>query len=219
MRYSAATYQKNCPNCLETYIPPAETLNYFKVREIDFERHKFYRGRGCHACRNTGYRGRIGIFELLTLNDVIRDAILMRKTSSEIRRLARSTVGILSMMEDGFYKSLKGVSTLEEVLRVIYNAESETWAGRTADEIIRACEGLESAEEMSEKSQSANIPAPQPAKPVVIKPVAKPVAQSAPIEIKSAESAKVDTAVNKEQKSDTSGKKGRKNLLHCGFPA
>jgi len=135
--------RKNCPHCLVPYIPPPETLSYFKVREIDFERHKFVHGRGCPACRNTGYHGRIGIFEVLTLNDAIRDAILMRKTSSEIRRLARNSVGILSMMEDGFYKSVKGISTLEEILRVIYNAESETWAGRTADEIIRACEGFE----------------------------------------------------------------------------
>lgn len=135
--------RKNCPHCLVPYIPPPETLSYFKVREIDFERHKFFHSRGCTSCRNTGYRGRIGIFELLTLNDTIRDAILMRKTSSEIRRLARNTVGILSMMEDGFYKAMKGITTLEEILRVIYNAESETWAGRTADEIIRACEGFE----------------------------------------------------------------------------
>ena len=184
--------RRNCPYCQVPYIPPPETLAYFKVREIDFERHKFSHGRGCPSCRNTGYHGRIGIFEVLTLNDTIRDAILMRKTSSEIRRLARNTVGILSMMEDGFYKSLKSITTLEEILRVIYNAESETWAGRTADEIIRACEGFE----VNAPAAVESIPADVLERPDMV--VAAPLAAAS--EVKKSEEKGTDKEKKPEKK-------------------
>jgi len=124
----------NCRHCLESYIPSRETLESFSIR--DSKKYKFVHGRGCKMCKNLGYQYRIGIFEVLPLNALIRDAILARKTSLEIRKLARDTVGILSLMEDGLYKALKGISTLEEVLRVVHMEEFN----RTPEEIISLCE-------------------------------------------------------------------------------
>ena len=146
--------RKICPHCRVSYKPPQKTLDSFNVSEINFEKHKFFKGKGCSSCRDTGFRGRIGIFELLTLDDSVRDSILQRKSSSEIRKLARISTGMLSMMEDGFYKALKGFTTLEEVLRVIHTEESTTWESRTADNVISICEDTEPEKPMPVKLTS-----------------------------------------------------------------
>ena len=83
----------------------------------------------------------MGIYELLIVNDAIRDAILAKKTSSEIREVARKETGLISLKEDGFYKALKGFTTLDEVSRVVYHKESDEFIGRSVEEIIFLCEG------------------------------------------------------------------------------
>lgn len=77
---------------------------------------RLYKGKGCDVCHNTGYEGRIGIFELLIFNDEIRDAIVARKDSDTIEELAIKA-GMRTMLEEGLMKMQQGVTTLEEILR------------------------------------------------------------------------------------------------------
>jgi type II secretory ATPase GspE/PulE/Tfp pilus assembly ATPase PilB-like protein len=78
-----------------------------------------YRGKGCKECRHTGYRGRVGVYELLAMTDPVRTAIQERRSAGEIRKAAQST-GMVALREDALRKVLSGVTTLEEVLRAVY---------------------------------------------------------------------------------------------------
>jgi len=77
----------------------------------------FYRGRGCPECMGTGYRGRTGLFELLVVDDAIRELINQRADATAIRRQAVKA-GMAELRADGIRKALKGITTIEEVNRV-----------------------------------------------------------------------------------------------------
>jgi len=75
------------------------------------------------------------------VNDAIRDAILKRSTSSEIKKIARKHSGLITITEDGFYKALKGLTTLEEVIRVVYRGDSDGLQPISIEELIKGSEG------------------------------------------------------------------------------
>jgi type II secretory ATPase GspE/PulE/Tfp pilus assembly ATPase PilB-like protein len=75
------------------------------------------RGTGCDECRGTGYRGRLGIYELFEINEDVRSLILKRASSPEIRRHAVAA-GMVTLRDDGWRKACEGVTTVEEILRV-----------------------------------------------------------------------------------------------------
>jgi type IV pilus assembly protein PilB len=79
-----------------------------------------HRGRGCKSCKQSGYQGRTGIFELLFINDKVKQLIAEKASTQVIREAAKKTVGMVSLKEDGLRKVLKGITTLEEVDRVTY---------------------------------------------------------------------------------------------------
>jgi len=81
------------------------------------EKIRLYKGKGCEVCHDTGYEGRIGIFEIMIITDEIRDAITAKKNASEIKAIALKH-GMISMVEDGIQKVLQGVTTIDEILRV-----------------------------------------------------------------------------------------------------
>ena len=76
----------------------------------------FYHGTGCEQCRNTGYHGRTGLFELMVLDQSIRDKIMVRSASGDIAKVAKAS-GMKLLREDGWEKVLAGVTTPEEVTR------------------------------------------------------------------------------------------------------
>jgi type II secretory ATPase GspE/PulE/Tfp pilus assembly ATPase PilB-like protein len=78
-----------------------------------------YRGEGCDECLGSGYRGRIGIYEVMVIDDVIREAMLEKCSAANIKKMAIER-GMTTMVEDGFHKAIEGITTLEEVLRVIH---------------------------------------------------------------------------------------------------
>ncbi|MEE8131763.1 MAG: ATPase, T2SS/T4P/T4SS family [Candidatus Paceibacterota bacterium] len=80
---------------------------------------KFFVGKGCKKCLQSGYHGRVGIHEILEINDEIRSMIMGRANASEIKEAAIK-MGMTTMIEDGFQKALKGTTTIEEILRVIH---------------------------------------------------------------------------------------------------
>ena len=77
----------------------------------------FYKGSGCSQCADTGYKGRIGIHEVLVIDEGVREAILRKASADEIYRVA-ITQGMVPMAEDGFLKAANGLTTIEEVLRI-----------------------------------------------------------------------------------------------------
>ena len=79
-------------------------------------KYEFYKGEGCEECKDTGYRGRIGIFELMIMNDKLRELVLKNASTAELNQEALKQ-GMISLRDDGVQKILQGITTLEEVLR------------------------------------------------------------------------------------------------------
>jgi len=107
--------RKICPKCKEAYKPSENLLKGLNIN-TDGRDFTFYRGKGCRHCKDTGYKGRIGIFELLTLDDEIRDMILGKASTSHIRKVALKK-GMKSLRHDGIIKVINGITTVEEVIR------------------------------------------------------------------------------------------------------
>ncbi len=107
-----------CPECKEAYAPPVEAFRRLNLAQ-DLESVTFYRGRGCDRCRQTGYRGRIGVFELMPVSDHLRDLILRKAPTHELRQ-AGLEAGMMTLKQDAMQKILEGTTTMEEALRVVY---------------------------------------------------------------------------------------------------
>lgn len=107
--------RKICPDCKEKYTPDKEASMAISLNEE--EKIDFYRGKGCPKCLDTGYRGRIGIFELMIVNEKIHNLIIAKSPRDEINRQAES-LGMVSLRDDGVRKVKQGLTTIEEVLRL-----------------------------------------------------------------------------------------------------
>lgn len=111
--------RKICRSCIESYTPMGDTLLYLKKYLPDTgEKGKFYRGKGCPECNKKGYKGRIGIYEVLEVNDEIR-ALTIKHTSSDEIYQAAIRNGMVPLLRDGINKASGGITTIEEVLRVV----------------------------------------------------------------------------------------------------
>ena len=107
-----------CKDCKETYDPESEDLpDDFPAERLAASGQKIYRNVGCENCRRTGYRGRLGIYELLVTNDEIRHLMTQAGTSDVIKQAAIRN-GMETLRMDGWNKVLSGITTIEEVLRV-----------------------------------------------------------------------------------------------------
>jgi type II secretory ATPase GspE/PulE/Tfp pilus assembly ATPase PilB-like protein len=106
-----------CSHCRGEDTPKQDLLDNLGIQDG-----AFYRGRGCDECRGTGYHGRLGIFEIMVVSDVIASAITRRESAGEIRRLARS-MGHAGLREDAIRKAREGLTTLEEVIRSVWVEE------------------------------------------------------------------------------------------------
>ncbi|HKS04934.1 MAG TPA: GspE/PulE family protein [Gemmatimonadaceae bacterium] len=107
-----------CASCQTQYEPPPEHVAALAGRPIG--RVRLVHGAGCADCRNTGYKGRLGIFELFVMSDEIRDAVTRRASRSELRALA-ANAGFVPLRSDGWEKVRTGATTVEEVLRVAHD--------------------------------------------------------------------------------------------------
>lgn len=94
---------------LKEHVPP----------EILGDNRDFSQGKGCNVCHGTGYHGRMGIYEVLEMNDFIREAVMRRADAGEVKKIAIKN-GMTTLLEDGFRKALQGDTTIEEILRVIH---------------------------------------------------------------------------------------------------
>ncbi len=106
-----------CPACAQPAAPTPEDFDRLRARPGELDHARFLVGAGCDACRRTGYRGRVGIFELLAVDDEVRQRISSRATSAEVRAAA-ITAGMRTLRDDGVAKIASGQTTPEEVIRV-----------------------------------------------------------------------------------------------------
>jgi general secretion pathway protein E len=105
-----------CAECAQRYSPDrADLPETFELEPGE----QLVRGAGCKNCRNTGYRGRIGIYELMRLSDELRDLIMHRKSAPEIAGVAIGTDLLWTLREDGFAKARAGLTTISEVIRAL----------------------------------------------------------------------------------------------------
>ncbi|MGC9195956.1 MAG: GspE/PulE family protein [Syntrophobacteraceae bacterium] len=111
--------RKVCAKCSQDYIPEPVDLRRLGYGGGETRGVAFKVGHGCPQCRFTGYSGQVGVFELLFLNEPIRDALLNRKTSSDIRRIAVETSGLVTLFEDGIMKAAGGLTSLQEIFRCL----------------------------------------------------------------------------------------------------
>jgi len=107
-----------CQRCKMVKEPTEEEKKVLKLTESD----TLYEGKGCEACRHTGYRGRIGIFELLVVDDQIRGMIVDKVPANEIKKVAVGK-GMVTLWEDARMKVKEGITTYKEILRTVYVEE------------------------------------------------------------------------------------------------
>ncbi len=105
-----------CTQCREETTPSAEALEDLDLKPEDIADKTYYRGKGCDACNNTGYKGRVGLFELMVLNDDLREMIMTSSSRDELRDSARG-FGMVTLRDAGMEAAEQGRTTLEEVIR------------------------------------------------------------------------------------------------------
>jgi type IV pilus assembly protein PilB len=111
--------RKVCQQCKEEYEPTDEMKEFLTLQ--GFTGQKLFKGKGCDRCRKTGYSGRLGIYELLVMDDTLRDMVTRNPDVTQLRKYCRER-GLVTLREDGFDKVMRGLTTVDEVLRVTESA-------------------------------------------------------------------------------------------------
>jgi type II secretory ATPase GspE/PulE/Tfp pilus assembly ATPase PilB-like protein len=111
--------RKICNNCITKYSPAESIVKKLsKDLGVSLEGQKYYKGQGCEECNHKGYRGRIGIYEVMDVTEKLRNLITQRATSEELQKEAVNE-GMITMLQDGLDKVSSGLTTIEEVIRVV----------------------------------------------------------------------------------------------------
>jgi type IV pilus assembly protein PilB len=105
-----------CEDCRTEFEPSAEMLMELNMRQSDVKGRKFFYGRGCDRCNNTGHRGRMGLFELIQMNDELRDLVSSGASTDQLRQACKR-LGMTTLRESGLRAIFKGQTTIEEVVR------------------------------------------------------------------------------------------------------
>ena len=108
-----------CPYCKENYNPPTSALASFGITTAEANNANFQHGKGCSQCKNTGYKGRTGIFEVLVNDEMIQDMIIKQRPSPEITRAAVAAGKLKTLKEDAAQKIIQGITTLEEAASAV----------------------------------------------------------------------------------------------------
>jgi type IV pilus assembly protein PilB len=105
-----------CTKCREEIKPNSQMLYDLGLTEDEISSSTFYKGAGCDACNNTGYKGRVGLFELMIMNDAIREMVMANASTDEIRDRAKQD-GMIPLRDFGMDLAEKGITSLDEVIR------------------------------------------------------------------------------------------------------
>lgn len=111
--------RKVCQHCKETFVPSEEMQEFLILQ--GFPPTGTFKGKGCDRCRKTGYSGRLGIYEMMVMDDGLRDYVTRNPDVTQLRKLCRER-GLVTLRADGFEKVMKGLTTVDEILRVTENA-------------------------------------------------------------------------------------------------
>ena len=109
--------RKVCPNCMTNYEPSTEVLKSWGINNKI--RANFVQGKGCFNCMHTGYKGRTGVYEVMTISDEIKDLILKRQSSHAIQQAALKSGTFTPLKENAAEKAIKGITTLEEAASAV----------------------------------------------------------------------------------------------------
>ena len=129
--------RKVCPACKTPHKPSTAELHRLGYGPDEVFGAAFHKGEGCSKCNFTGYHGRLGVFELLILDEFVRNAIIEQKTSQEIRRISIESTGLVTLLEDGIVKAAGGLTTIDELLRCLPRLQKP----RPLPELRRLLEG------------------------------------------------------------------------------
>ena len=106
-----------CPSCITSYRPPEEALKFWGLDKIDNA--NFQHGQGCFSCMHTGYKGRTGVYEVLVIDDVVKDLILKRTSAHEMIRLVKETGEFATLKDNAAEKVIQGITSLEEAASAV----------------------------------------------------------------------------------------------------
>jgi type II secretory ATPase GspE/PulE/Tfp pilus assembly ATPase PilB-like protein len=139
-----------CPQCKETFRPTEEELFALKLSTAEAATKTFYRGKGCPNCRSTGYKGRVGVFELLMNTRQMRELITQSAPVSKLFAAAREQK-MRTMMEDGMDKVFSGVTTPSELIHAVYT--SAGLDAPTEEDVLEEDEDVETGKTTRSSSQ------------------------------------------------------------------
>ena len=114
--------RKVCEKCKQPYTPPDTIIEQAGLTPEQVAKATFMRGKGCTACNRMGYRGRVGIYELMMMTSRVRE-LAFQGTSSQALRKTAVAQGMSTLFEDGLVKAIRGQTTLEEVFRIAKRVE------------------------------------------------------------------------------------------------
>jgi type IV pilus assembly protein PilB len=106
-----------CPSCKTSYQPPAEALRFWGLDNV--ANANFQQGQGCFSCMQTGYKGRIGVYEVLIIDDFVQDLILKRTSAHEIIRLVKEVGDFTTLKDSAAEKVIQGITSLEEAASAV----------------------------------------------------------------------------------------------------
>lgn len=158
--------RRPCSSCLVSRPPCADTIQKAGGAPQLPPSAKWVAGRGCEACRQSGSQGRIAIHELLTVNDEIRELISRRASEHAIRKAARNA-GMSTLLEDGIRKAARGLTTLDDVVRVVAADDAATHKEEATkpQNFVPASSGDHGGEEKEKLQNSGNSPSQSEAAP------------------------------------------------------
>ncbi|HLV79029.1 MAG TPA: hypothetical protein VKT32_02070, partial [Chthonomonadaceae bacterium] len=110
-----------CSNCKAPYKPDPDELLEIGIDPARVQGYTFYHGKGCEQCRQTGFRGRVGLFEILISTPELREMIVRHASVGEINNYLRASQNFRTMLEDGYDKISKGVTTPKEVFTAVFS--------------------------------------------------------------------------------------------------
>jgi type IV pilus assembly protein PilB len=108
-----------CAHCVRPYELTSMDLRRIGCEPSQLTEYSFVKGQGCSHCRYSGYRKRVAAFEVLVLNDTIRELLNEHSTSHQIRRVCMETTEMVTLFEDGLHKAALGITTVQEILRCL----------------------------------------------------------------------------------------------------
>ena len=113
-----------CTQCKVPYQPPADELLEIGIDPAQVQGRPLFKGRGCETCRNTGFKGRVGLYEIVVSTPEFRELVARRATNTQIREYVQTKQGMRTMLQDGYEKIFAGLTTPREVFNAVYSAMS-----------------------------------------------------------------------------------------------